>query len=90
MAENEVIRESIPEFETLADIADFWDEHSTADYDDLSYEVQFDIQIAPQKKSINIIPELSERLISFAQLRGISLETLVNVWLTEKVFELAR
>ncbi len=90
MAENDVIREPIPEFETLAEIADFWDEHSTADYDELTHEVQFDIQIAPQKKAVNIIPELSEMLTSFAQVRGISLETLVNVWLTEKAIELAR
>ena len=90
MAENEGIREPIPEFETLADIANFWDEHSTADYDELTHEVQFDIQIAPRKKAIDILPELGDMIASFTQSRGISMETLVNVWLTEKVFEVAR
>jgi hypothetical protein len=37
-------REPIPEFETLEDIADFWDNHSTADYDDLMHEVHFDVK----------------------------------------------
>ena len=89
MAENDVTREPIPEFETLSEIADFWDEHSTADYDDLTHEVHFDIQLSPVKKSINILPELGEMLASFAQARGISLETLVNVWLTERALELS-
>ncbi len=87
MAENEIVRESIPEFETLEEIADFWDAHSTADYDDLTHEVQFDIRLPSSPKSINILPELGEKLTLFAQTHGVSLETLVNVWLTEKAIE---
>ena len=32
-------RDPIPEFETMEDIAAFWDTHSTADYEDLTHEV---------------------------------------------------
>jgi hypothetical protein len=38
-------RDPIPEFETLDDIAEFWDKHSTADYDDLTHEVQFEVRL---------------------------------------------
>ena len=41
--ENMKTRDPIPECETLEEIADFWDTHSTADYDDLKYEVYVDI-----------------------------------------------
>jgi len=85
-------RDPIPEFETLDDIAEFWDAHSTADYDDLTHEVQFEVRLgsrAQQPQTITLLPELSETLQALAHTRGVSVETLVNVWLTEKILELA-
>ncbi len=85
-------RDPIPEFETLEDIAEFWDTHSTADYDDLTHAVQFEIKLRPSAEHIQVVkllPELSETLQALADARGVSVETLVNVWLTEKVLELA-
>ncbi|MBU2590387.1 MAG: BrnA antitoxin family protein [Nanoarchaeota archaeon] len=84
-------RDPIPEFETLNEIADFWDTHSTADYEDLTHEVQFEVRLGQTNEiqPIVLLPELSETLQTLARTRGISVETLVNVWLTEKVLELA-
>lgn len=85
-------RESIPDFTTLDDIAQFWDTHSTADYDDLTHEVQFEIKLrtlAENDKSITLLPHLSKVLAELARVQGVSVETLVNVWLTEKAHELA-
>ena len=84
-------RDPIPEFETLDDIAEFWDAHSTADYDDMTHEVQFHVQLRAvdgQPLSIALLPELSKTIQELARVRGVSAETLVNVWLTEKVFAL--
>lgn len=78
-------REPIPEFDTLEDIADFWDNHSTADYDDVTHEVHFAVNLSPQDVSISLLPELGQTLRQLAIVRGVSVETLVNVWLTEKV-----
>jgi predicted HicB family RNase H-like nuclease len=86
---NPLLRDPIPEFETLEDIADFWDTHSTADYDDLTHEAQFDIRLPSQQESVTILPELEKTLSNLAQKRGVSLETLINVWLTEKAMELS-
>jgi CopG antitoxin of type II toxin-antitoxin system len=85
-------RESIPDFTTLDDIAQFWDMHSTADYADLTHEVQFEINLrtlAENDKSITLLPHLSKVLTELARVQGVSVETLVNVWLTEKALELA-
>lgn len=82
----------IPEFETLEDIADFWSSHSTADYDDLSHPVEFEIQLDTRQTSkqvVALLPELSEKLELSARRQGVSVETLVNAWLTEKVLEQA-
>jgi hypothetical protein len=86
------VRDPIPEFETLDDITEFWDTHSTADYEDMTHEVQFEVRLrkgAEQARIVTLVPELSETLQALADARGVSLETLVNVWLTEKVLELA-
>jgi predicted HicB family RNase H-like nuclease len=88
MARN--VRDPIPEFETLEDIADFWDTHSTADYEDLTYEVQFEVQLEGRRtspKRIILLPELSAKLEASARAQGVSVETLVNAWLTQKVLE---
>ncbi len=81
------IREPIPEFETLEEIAEFWDTHSTADYHDLTHEVQFEIDLGGQsdKHTITLLPELSAAIQALARAQGVSPETLVNVWLAEKV-----
>lgn len=84
-------RDPIPEFETLDNIAEFWDTHSTADYDDMTSEVQFHVRLHQQNEqplSIALLPELSKTIQELARVRGVSTETLINVWLTEKVFEL--
>ncbi len=80
------VRDPIPEFETLEDIVDFWDTHSTADYDDVTHEVDFQIQLNARpkpKRTITLLPELSEKLQASASQQGVSMETLVNAWLTQ-------
>ncbi|MEW5872153.1 MAG: CopG family antitoxin [Chloroflexota bacterium] len=85
------IREPIPEFDTLEEVAAFWEMHSTADYEDLTQEAQFEICLRDRTddRRIALLPELSQSIRAIAQARGVSPETLVNVWLAEKVRELA-
>ena len=82
-------RDPIPGFQTLEEIAEFWDTHSTADYHDLTHEVQFDVNLRKHTDPVVLIPELSETIQTLAHTRGVSTETLINVWLTEKILELA-
>ena len=84
-------RDPIPEFETLEEIVEFWDTHSTADYDDLTHEVHFEVRLRQPGEglqSITLVPELGQTIAALARARGVSIETLVNIWLTEKVWEL--
>ena len=85
-------RDAIPEFETLEEIAEFWDSHSTADYDDITKSVEFEVKLRREGtvvESVRLLPELGETLAALADARGVSIETLVNAWLTEKVCEQA-
>jgi hypothetical protein len=54
--------------------------------------IQLDVRLgrdAEAPQTITLLPELSETLQALAHTRGVSVETLINVWLTEKILELA-
>jgi hypothetical protein len=77
---------SISQARTLDEIADFWDTHSLADYWDQTHEVEFEIR-AKRRRRVTLDPEVYERIEAQARVRGILPETLVNLWLVERLQE---
>ena len=76
---------SISKSRTMEEMADFWDTHSLADYEDQTYEVQMSFAPSARRAYIGIEPELLEELRRIARERRVSLQTLVNVWLRQRV-----
>jgi len=78
-------RDPIPDnFPSIEAAADFWDTHSLADYEDLTEEVT-DVKIDLVRRHFRVDRELARKIGKLARERGISSETLVNLWLQEKV-----
>lgn len=77
-------RTSISQASTPEEIGDFWDSHSLADYAEETHEVAFELR-AQRRRRITLDPDLYTQLAAEAHTRGISPETLVNLWLTEKL-----
>lgn len=75
---------SISHAATLEEIGDFWDTHSLADYADEIHEVEFEVR-APRRHRIALDPEVYAQIEAQAQRRGISPETLINLWLLERL-----
>jgi hypothetical protein len=75
---------SISKARTLKEIAEFWDTHSTADYWDQTYEVEFEIR-APRRRRVTVDPEVYEQIEQQARARGLLPETLINLWLVERL-----
>lgn len=73
----------IPENMTIREASEFWDSHSVADYPSHVIEMAYapDDQIAV----IAIAAELVDSLRMQAQESGVSMETLVNLWVQEKL-----
>ncbi|MBU0701847.1 BrnA antitoxin family protein [bacterium] len=69
---------------TIEEIADFWDTHSLADYWDETHEVKFEI-MAKHRRRVTLDQEIYTRLESHARTCGILPETLVNLWLAERL-----
>jgi hypothetical protein len=80
-------RDEIPEnFESYEAAAEFWDSHDVSDYLDLTEEVP-NVQIKLRRKHFKIEPDITAKLSQKAREKGISTETLINLWLQEKLFE---
>ncbi|MCL0069516.1 BrnA antitoxin family protein [Dehalococcoidia bacterium] len=88
MAKSKLQRDPIPEeFKNIEEAAEFWDTHSLADYEDLQTDVEFEVELKSEKNYFAIEEELSDSIDKLAHLKGILPETLVNLWLKEKVLE---
>jgi hypothetical protein len=72
---------------TLEEIAEFWDTHGLADYWDKTHEVEFELR-AKRGRRVTLNPEVYAQVESQARVRGISPETLVNLWLIERLQEM--
>jgi hypothetical protein len=69
-------------------MAEFWDTHSLSDYDDQTCEVEMTFDLAARRSLIGIEPELMNGLRRIARQRQVSTQTLVNVWLQQRVDQL--
>jgi hypothetical protein len=78
-------RDPIPEdFGSIEEAAEFWDTHDLTDYEDILHDVP-DVKINLVRRHFRIDTGLARRIDRIARSRGISSETLVNLWLQEKV-----
>ncbi len=75
---------SISQAETLEEIGEFWDTHSLDDYWDKTREVEFEVR-ATQRRCVTVEPKIYKDLEAEARVRGVVPETLVNLWLAEKL-----
>lgn len=74
---------SISRAENYAAIGEFWDEHDFTDFDDLDRpDVEFEI-----RDTVHIEADLMSRLKEAANQQGVTLETLVNLWLQERILQ---
>lgn len=75
---------SISKTRTIREIGDFWDTHSLAGYWDQTEQVEFTVR-AKRRRRITVGPEIYAQIEEQARINGIVPETLVNLWLAERV-----
>ena len=86
MPGNKKIKPNLPENMTLKEASEFWDEHSFLDDDDIQ-EVNFEVNLKKEIHYFAVEKELAKKIREIAQRRGVSAETLVNLWLKSKLSE---
>mgnify|MGYP001577457443 CR=1 FL=1 len=74
-----------PSFKSIKEASDFWDTHDISDYWEETKEVKFKITLRKEPKYVALEDEIARKVFKTAKKKRISLETLVNIWLKEKV-----
>ncbi len=84
--DNELQATPISKATTLEEVGEFWDSHSLADHWDQTDEASFEVRAAVRRR-VTLDPDLYEQVEAQARMRGISSETLVNLWLSERLHQ---
>ena len=79
---------SISHSRTIEEMAEFWDAHDTADYWDQFEEAEINVTMKPRHRVI-IEETAYARVAEESRRRGMQPETLINLWVAERVHELA-
>ncbi len=82
-------RSSISKATTYQEMGEFWDTHDLTDYDDQTYEVEFEVDLQSEITYIPLEKSLLAKVRALAKKRGVSPETLLNLWVQEKLLEAA-
>ena len=79
-------RDALPEsFTTLEELWGFWDTHSSADYEDTMEAVEVEIDLSSSKVYFPVAKDLLSKVRAQARRQGVSSETLINLWLQERL-----
>jgi len=82
--ENETVS-SISKSRSTAKMAAFWDTRDATKFEDQTYEVEMEFDLGIRRYYIAVDLELLVRLRKIAMEQGIGVESLVNLWLQERV-----
>jgi len=80
-------RSSISKARSYKEISEFWDTHDFAEYWEQTQPVEFEVDIQSEVTYYPLDVTLSEKIRSIARQRGVSPETLLNLWVQEKLQE---
>lgn len=89
MVENN--RDPLPEtFDTFEEMAEFWDTHDVTDYEEYLTLVEATISAQPKHEYVLTLSNSLDVLLRKVQkVEGVSLNTLVNLWVQEKLHQYA-
>ena len=83
------VRDPIPEnFESIEAAVDFWDTHELSDYWDQTSEAHFEVDLERRVILAPLEQNVAHQLAHVAKRQVLSTETLVNVWLSERLQQL--
>ncbi len=80
-------RSSISQARSYRGIGEFWDTHDLVDYWDQTEPADFEVDIQLETTYYALDRQLSQKLTEAAEERGVSAETLLNIWVQEKLCE---
>ncbi len=77
-------KSSVSEAKSYQEIGEFWDEHDSTEFGEQT-DVEFKVSVQSQRRYYPIDNTLSSQIKQVARDRGVSEETLLNLWVQEKL-----
>lgn len=87
MAENKLT--SLPQFESMQALTDYFDTHDMGDHLDRLSEAHFEVDIQGRQYYVAIDADLMKKVAAIAKTRQVSPEVLINDWLEEQALKAA-
>jgi hypothetical protein len=81
-------KSSISNATTYREIGEFWDNHSLADYWDQTKDADFEVDIQSEVIYYPLARGLSKEIRKEAKRQGVTPETLLNIWIQERLHQL--
>jgi hypothetical protein len=81
------VRSSISKAQSYAGIGEYCDEHDLSNVWRKTKKVKFEVVAEPEATYYPVERDLSARIQSVAKKQGVSSDTLVNLWLEQKINE---
>jgi predicted DNA binding CopG/RHH family protein len=76
---------SISKASSYAEIGEFWDTHDLSDYWEQTKPAEFEVDLKGSSIYFPLHRDLVEQLREAASAQGVSAETLLNLWIQERV-----
>jgi hypothetical protein len=77
-------RDPLPEsFDSVSEAAAFWDNHDSADYEDMMEDVDFEVDVNRHIYFVPVAESIFGVIREKARAQGVSTETMVNLLLRE-------
>ena len=79
-------REPIPKnFKSPREAGEFWDTHDLSEYWDKTKETDLTFNIRKRHYYVAVLPSIAKKLQRISKEQGVSVETVVNLWLQDKL-----
>ncbi len=78
---------SLSNASSYREIGEFWSEHDVTDHWEDTLPAEFEVDIQEEKRYYPLERTLAEQVSEIAKRRGVAAETLLNLWVKEKVLQ---
>ena len=80
-------KSSLSQSKSYKELGAFWDTHDLSGFWEKTGKTEFKVDIKSEVTYYSLDKKLSERVESVAHRRGITADTLINLWVQEKLQE---
>lgn len=80
-------KSSISKSGSYRQLGEFWDTHDLSEYWDKTKPASFEVAMESETTYYAVDMKLSEEVEAIARKRGVAADTLINLWLQEKLRE---